>query len=55
MDRVREQALLDKRAARDKAAIRLYVALFCLTLIGLVAALLWYFGILQRLHAPYTE
>ena len=55
VDKVREQALLDKRAARDRMAIRLYVGLACLTLTGLVASILWYFGILQRWYATYTE
>ena len=48
VDRVREQALLDKRGARDRAAIRLYLALFFVTLIGLVCAVLWYFGTLDQ-------
>ena len=53
-DRVREQALLDRQAARDKTAMRLYIGLACLTLAGLVASILWYFGIIQRWHATYT-
>ena len=53
-DRVREQALLDRQAARDKTAMRLYIGLACLTLAGLVACTLWYFGILQRWYATYT-
>ena len=53
-DRVREQALLDRQAARDRTAMRLYIGLACLTLAGLVASILWYFGIIQRWYATYT-
>ena len=53
-DRAREQALLDRQAARDRTAMRLYVGLACLTLAGLVVSILWYFGIIQRWYATYT-
>ena len=48
-----EQELLDKRGARDRAAIWLYMVLFILTMLGLICAVLWYFGILQRLSISY--
>ena len=53
-DRAREQALLDRQAARDRTAMRLYIGLACLTLAGLVVSILWYFGIIQRWYATYT-
>ena len=53
-DKAREQALLDRRAARDRMAMRLYTGLACLTLAGLVVSILWYFGIIQRWYATYT-
>ena len=53
-DRAREQALLDRQAARDRMAMRLYTGLACLTLAGLVVSILWYFGIIQRWYATYT-